>query len=182
MRTVFLSVWHNNARSNLRSIYKDKWASWSWTTEFDLINPIIDLVIKSWVPWYTLHKVPTGLNINARVNYVNSKCKDWDILLEFHADSSPASVTEWCTTFYYDGSEYAKRKAISFQKEYTRVSWIKGRWVKWDLSKIWWLWIVRRTKPLALLVELGFITNQTEVRNIRNKAVASIVAWIINII
>ena len=58
------------------------------------------------------------------------------------------------------GSSYAKNEGIKFLKEYTNVTGLTSRHVNPDTSdRLGRLGFVRDTKPLALLIELGFITN-----------------------
>lgn len=112
------------------------------------------------IPGLNLVLVPTDLGITARAKWINARCKDGDVVIELHMDSGPTSA-EGCTTFFHAGSSYAENKAKEFQMEYTRVTGLKGRGVKPDTAtRHGRLGIVRETKPLALLLEMGFLTNE----------------------
>lgn len=181
MRTIFIATGHNNAKAYPWSIYKDVGAAVNWTNEFLVINPILLSIMEKWIQWFRVIKVPVWLNINQRVKYVNDNSKDWDLFMEFHLDS--ALYAEWCTTFYFWGSTYAQNKSIDFQKEYTRITGIKWRWVKADTTtRFWRLGVIRDTKPLALLVELGFITNANDIMKIQTHWHDAIIAGIKKII
>ena len=181
MRTIFIAAWHNNAKTYPWSLSRDNGAAANWTTEFAVVNPILDSVIRTWIPWFRLVKVPVWLNLNQRVKYINSNSRDGDVCIEFHLDSAPNA--DGCTTFYFTGSTYAQAKATTFQQEYTRVSGIRWRGVKGDTtSRFGRLGFIRDTKPLALLVELGFITSTKDIATIQKYGAAAIIAGIKKII
>ena len=177
MRNVFVSIWHNLGKTYLWSS-QDKWAFANWTNEFEVVSKI--------TPWIKSDKfktifVPIWLNLTQRIKWINDRAKDWDICIEFHLDSFPWA--RWCSTWYMTESKYAMNKAIRFQQEYTRITWLAWRWVKWDTTnRHWRLWFVRDTKPLSLLVELWFITSKEDLDIILDKWTAWIIAGINNII
>lgn len=177
MRTVFISVWHG-----WRNWYwkQDKWASYDWVNEFDFITPIVDALFKLKHPWINLVRVPTW-TLQSKINFINKNSKDWDLAIELHLDS--ARDVSWCSTWYYWWSDYAYRKAIQFQLQYSKETNIYWRWVHPDTkNRLWRLWFVRDTKPLALLVELWFIQSKYDLDSIKTSWAQWILSGIYNII
>jgi len=163
---IYLSIWHNNAGL----IWKDKWASWNLTTEFDVVKPIVDALVKIDNRFV---KVPEWLTLTQRIKWINKNCLDGDYTVEFHLDSWWTAT--WCSTWYMSWSDFAKKKAEKFQMEYTKQTWLIGRWVHGDLTnRLKRLAFVRDTRPLALLVELGFISNTKDLKIIKEKWVQAI--------
>lgn len=173
-KTIFLSIWHWTKKLWW---WIDPWACANWVTEFAMAKYIVDWVISKWVSWFKLVKVPEWLSLPQKITYINKNCKDWDIAIELHLDSAPNA--NWCSTWYMSESNYAKTKAVKFQMKYTEITWIKGKWVKWDLTnRLWRLWFVRDTIPLSLLIELGFITSTSDIASIRNKWIEWVILWL----
>ena len=118
-------------------------------------------------------KVPEWLTLTQRIAWINKNCIDWDITVEFHLDSWWTAT--WCSTWYMSWSDFAKKKAEKFQMEYTKQTWLIGRWVHGDLTnRLKRLAFVRDTRPMALLVELGFISNTKDLKVIMDKWVKAI--------
>jgi N-acetylmuramoyl-L-alanine amidase len=159
MRTVFVSMGHNKARA-----YKigpmDLGAAHNGETEFKYVEKVAVELKKLSIPNVALVFVPVGLGIDARVKWINARSKDGDAVIELHMDSGPTSASG-CTTFFFAGSDYAQAKAKLFQMEYTRITGLPGRGVKPDTAtRFGRLGIIRDTRPLCLLLEMGFLTNE----------------------
>lgn len=70
------------------------------------------------------------------------------------------------------GSNYAQGEGVQFLQEYTRVTGLSSRHVNPDCQdRLGRLGFVQDTKPLALLIELGFVTSPTDLATIRAKAI-----------
>lgn len=179
-RAVFLSVGHNlETKWNLA---KDRGAAAFGTTEFDECEKVANNVMECQRnakasganPSFEIVRVPVGLSIAARAKWVNANAVDGDVLVELHLNAAGPTATG-VETFFYSGSNYAKEKAKAFQMEYTRVTGLAGRGVKGDMeSRHGRLGIVRDTKPLAILVECGFITNVDDLATVRSRGANAI--------
>lgn len=118
--------------------------------------------------------VPEGLNLQDRIAWINKRSTPQDIAIELHMDSAIPQA-EGCSTWYLTESEYAKGKARDFQMLYTNITGIKGRGVHGDMSnRLGRLAFVRDTKPMAFLLEMGFISNPGDRTKVWNKAAAGI--------
>lgn len=179
---VFLSLGHNNARNWINdhgkfrlSFYKDQ-GTVSWDdTEFKYSQKIANEIKKMWnIPNVDLEIVPEGLNLQDRIKYINENSFNKDFCIELHMDSAKPTAA-WCSTWYISASDYAEGKAKVFQMEYTRVTGIKWRWVHGDLSnRLGRLAFVRDTRPLAFLLEMGFISNEGDRNLVWTKAASGI--------
>lgn len=177
---IFISCGHNNAR-NLRSWFlKDQWASSGGNTEYQITRKICNEIQKKFKPEIGTEfvYVPEWLQLVDRVAWINNRAIDGDMCIELHLDSATPQA-EGCTTYFMTGSKYAEDKARIFQQEYTRVTGIKGRWVKGDTTNRWGrLWFVRDTKVLAFLLEMGFITNNADKDKVWVKGAEALVSWL----
>jgi N-acetylmuramoyl-L-alanine amidase len=168
---VFVSCGHNNARNTLVSPRDNgatsKGTDWSILYEYTYARRVARKIAESW-----LHKsvlvvvVPEWLNLSQRIKYINNRAKDGDICIELHMNAGAVGATG-SETFYFAWSNYARRKAEIFQAEFARLSSIKTRGVKPDTAtRFGRLGFIRDTKPLALLLEMGFIGNPTDRDNV----------------
>jgi len=174
MRKIYISCGHNNARNSIVSLVRDQWASVMKEgilhSEFRYAKKICSEIV-----WDKYVFVPEGLNLNQRIKWINDRVVDGDMCIELHMDAASAQA-EWCSTWYMSGSNYAKDRATTFQREYTRITGIKWRWVKWDLENRWGrLAFVRDTKCPAFLLEMGFITNDGDRDKVWKKAAQGII-------
>lgn len=179
---VFISLGHNNAFNFINdhgkirlSAYRDQGAVSGSDTEFKYSSKIAKEIQKLWkIPGVTLRIVPEKLNLQARIKYINANSFNDDIAIELHMDSAtPAALG--CSTWYLSASKYAEDKAKVFQMEYTKVTGLKWRWVHGDLSnRLGRLAFVRDTRPLAFLLEMGFISNENDRNLVWTKAASGI--------
>lgn len=108
--------------------------------------------------------VPDG-TLQQRTRWINSN--KVDAVIELHLDSAPGATG--CTLFYYDGFSNLAKIGEDLLSVYSKYSTIKSRGVKPDSStRHGRLGIIRDTRPLAFLLELGFIQN--DLYTVREKA------------
>jgi len=174
---IFISCGHNNAKQYAWSLYRDQGASSGGNTEYQITRKIANELKKFPSEHGTeLVYVPEWLNLSQRVAFINKYAVDGDMCIELHLDSATPQA-EGCTTYFMTGSRYAEDKARLFQQEYTRITGIKGRWVKGDTTNRWGrLGFVRDTKCLALLLEMGFITNTADKDKVLVKGAEALVS------
>lgn len=175
MYDIALAIGHNFEKSG-RAI--DRGAVGGGTSEADTTKKIIDAIVKRGIPGFNIIKVPEGLGIDARNKWVNDRKSTLEAYFEFHLDSAVASATG-VTTYFVDGNKWAEGEARQFQMEYTRITGLKGRGVKSDAENRWGrLGAIHDIKVFWLLMELGFISNPTDLKTIQTKGVEAIIAGI----
>lgn len=167
MITLALACGHNLAKGPSGSL--DRGAVGNGVTEFDTTKPIVDALVAMKDPAFAFVKIPEGLDITGRCNWVKERRKLLDGIMEFHLDSASPTVSG-CTTFFVDGNEWAAGMARKFQMAYTNVTGLKGRGIKPDTStRFGRLGAIRDVPVFALLVELGFVSSKTDVDTIKAK-------------
>lgn len=188
MKTIFLSIghngWHNWVKRWLawvKSIYKDYGANGNWTSEYAVTKSIIDEIIKKWVPGCTLIKVREWLNLEERIAWINARYQKVQepFAFEFHLDSA-VPTAGGASVWYRNGNTFTMAEWKQFLAEFTNITGLKSRHVNADVLNRWGkLGFVRQTKCASLLIELGFISNPTELATIKNKWADAIIKWFI---
>lgn len=181
---IFISCGHNNAFIAWYSRYRDQGATntsfGNTMTEYQFSKKIAGEIQRKFPAeeWTQYVFVPEWLNLQARIAWINKNAVDGDMCIELHMDSASPQA-EWCSTWYMSGSKWAEDKARIFQQEYTRVTWVRWRWVHGDLSnRLGRLAFVRDTKCLAYLLEMGFISNSGDRDKVWTKAAEGIAKWL----
>lgn len=179
MKTLILSCGHNWAK-NWNAI--DKGASANNTNEATEVNLIIEAIIKKGIPWVNIVKVPLSIDLPSRIKWINSNISKFTepFAIEFHMDSFN-STSQGASVWYNDDNAFTRWEGWQFLAEYTRVTGLKSRHVNSDTTnRHWQLWFVSEVKCASLLIELGFISNPTELKVMREKAVEWIIKGVIN--
>jgi N-acetylmuramoyl-L-alanine amidase len=121
------------------------------------VRTIANKVEREWSGADKLVVVPEGLSLVDRIKYINARAIDGDVCIELHMNAGGGNGTE---TLYYAGSETARDKADVLNTRISKGLGTTNRGAKPDtISRFGRLGFIRDTKPLALLVELGFIDN-----------------------
>lgn len=177
MNTIFLAIGHNFAKKSAGGS-PDRGASANNVTEADTTKKIIDTIVAKGIPGFNVVKVPEGLDIKGRNAWINARAGVNQVYIELHLDAAQQKA-QGCKTFFLSGNTWAEGEARQFQMEYTRVTGIKGRGVAGDKTNRWGrLGAIRDIKIFGLLVELGFITNPTDLDTIQKKGVDGVIAGI----
>lgn len=172
---VCLAIGHNFAKSG-KNI--DRWAAANGATEADTTKKIIDTIVAKGIPGFNIVKVPEGLDIKGRNAWVNARAKDLHAYFELHLDSATPTASG-VTTFFREGNDWARGEAIQYQKEYTRITGLPGRWVRADsTTRFGRLGAIRDIKIFGLLMELGFISNPNDLKAVQTKGVDAVTAGI----
>ena len=154
---IFISCWHNNARNIRNIIIKDQWAVSGLFTEYGITKEIARLLPARYKGNDTLLFVPEWLSLVDRIKWINKRSVDWDIAIELHMNSWGWTGTE---VFYWAWSSWMKKNAEIFSEKLSKWLNLKNRWAKPDTAtRFWQLGFIRDTKPLAFLIELWFIDN-----------------------
>jgi N-acetylmuramoyl-L-alanine amidase len=121
-------------------------------------NPI--LVPESY-PW----DLTSNLNLIHRINWINRHCHDGDWLLSIHGNGAVNKSVRGVTTCYMGGSEFMRRQAKALSTEYSKATGIPlfGDGTFDDrLGRFGRIGMVRDTRPPALLIEAGFVSNEQD--------------------
>lgn len=171
MINIALAIGHNFAKW-------DRGAVGGNTTEADTTKKIIDIIIAKGIPGFNIVKVPEGLDISGRNKWVNDRATTLQAYFELHLDSATPTATG-VTTFFREGNDWARWEAIQYQKEYTRITGLAGRWVRADnTTRFGRLGAIRDIKIFGLLMELGFISNPNDLKTVQAKGVEAVMAGI----
>lgn len=165
MRTLFIDLGHSS-RFPGASGFKTEvlWNRSIWATLKGLLNVQkwnLILVPESygWKDW------GSNQNLINRIKFINKNCKDGDWLLSIHGNGAINKDIRGVTTCYYGGSEYMRGRARNLSLEYLKATGVPlfgdgtfddrtGRYGR--------IGMVRDTKPPALLIEAGFVTNKED--------------------
>ena len=174
MKNIFISCWHNNARNWVKN-ENGKWALWlkdqwavdpkdSFNTEYRWVKKVawsLEKLVKAFPSSeYNVVFVPEWLNLTDRIKWINNRCKIWDVCIELHMN---AWWGTWLEVFCMWWSVYAHKKATDISRIISNSIGINNRWVKSDTTtRFGRLGFIRDTKPLAFLIELGFIDNESD--------------------
>ncbi len=96
-----------------------------------------------------------------------------DILVSIHQNSYSSSSVKGAQVFYFDTSNNSKLLAECIQKELTTFLKQKNRESKPNTN----YFILRRTTVPAVIVECGFLSNRTEMKNLESNEYQDKVAW-----
>lgn len=177
-KNIFLSVWHNWANG-------DTGANANSTNEAVEVSKIIDQVIKIWIPWVKFIKLPVNIDLRARITRINRRLP-WlsePFALEFHMDSSVNQTAKGASVRYNDNNLFTQWEGKQFLQKYTQVTGLISRHVNSDTTnRHGQLWFVSEVKCASLLIELWFISNPTELKIMRDKAVKWTIEGIKNMI
>lgn len=104
----------------------------------------------------------SSLNLVRRINWINARGNERDFVLSIHGNAVNRPEVRGVATCYKAGSEFAKLEAIKLSKAYSEATgvplWSNGEFAD-TRSHHGRLGMVRDTKPFALLIEAGFVTN-----------------------
>jgi len=176
MKNIFISCGHNNARNWIKDengkwvlgLYKDQWSVNPLDkeqTEYRWVSRVaysLQKLVNTTNPQNNYLFVPAWLNLDSRIKWINARSKADDICIELHMNSWGGTGLE---VFAHAGSVYAMEKAATISAGLSSSIGIKNRWAKVDTSTRHGkngLGFIRETKPLAFLIELGFIDNEID--------------------
>lgn len=117
---------------------------------------------------YNIDIIPFSYNLKGKIKYVNKKYTEKDFLFEIHLNASTNKTAEGCEIWYYDEDVNCKDKACLGVKELSFTSNLKSRGVFGDKqNRHGRIGIIRDTKPIAYLFEVGFISNVEDMKKMR---------------
>lgn len=117
------------------------------------------------VPDTFLADLSSNMNLTRRINWINARSTEKDFLISLHGNAASSPNVRGVTTCYMGGSDYARLEAIKLSKSYSDITgvpvWQTGEFAD-TRSRFGRLGMVRDTKPFALLIEAGFVTNKDD--------------------
>lgn len=143
-----------------------------WTRAvWKALQPLIDP--KKWVimlvPSDFAEDVKAGQTSNSnlirRIRWINSRHQPGAYLLSLHGNANDNPTARGVATCYYGGSKAAQLAATNLSKSYAKTTglplWSAGAFDD-RRNRYGRIGMVRDTKPFALLVEMGFVTNRLD--------------------
>lgn len=115
---------------------------------------------------YNNRTTDTARSINADANTANNK--GVDLVVEFHLNSNAGTPGAGAEVYYYSTSSKGLSLATAVSNSVAKAQGIKNRGAKTGDS----LGIIRLTKAVAILIEVCFINNATEMANLDVNKVA----------
>lgn len=180
---IVLAVGHNWAK-NPNNWAIDQWAvSRNSETEAQIsLNIIKQIIAKNNNPNIEFYLVPKWKSITDRQEYIKNNKNNMNAYFEFHLNAWGGS---WAETFYTEWYSWAKEQAKKFNDAYSNYTKLKNRWAKSDSStRHWQIWVLRTASSnwvFALLFELGFIDNDSDLKIVKEKAVQWFFEWLYTI-
>jgi len=134
--------------------------------EKDLINPTTDKIAQhlrdAGATVILTRKGDSYISLDERIRLSNSY--HTDAFISIHYNAFPVPIVRGTSTYYYDGGR-DKDLAQTIQTSLTQVNSVYDRGTRQGDFKV-----LRENKDLAVLIELGFITNPDELQNVQSPA------------
>jgi N-acetylmuramoyl-L-alanine amidase len=112
-------------------------------------------------PW----DITSNINLVHRINWINKNCHDGDWLFSIHGNGAVNPHVRGVTTCYMGGSAYMQRQAKALSVEYSKATGIPmfGDGTFDDrMGRFHRIGMLRDTRPPALLIEAGFVSNKED--------------------
>lgn len=181
MRSLFVDLGHSLRFPGANGIRSE--VSWNRSI-WQALRPLLDSE-----KWHII-EVPTdyGLkdffnsntNLVNRIKYINKNCHDGDWVLSIHGNAASNPRARGVTTCYMGGSEYMRKKACSLSREYSKSTGVPlfGDGAFDDRTgRFGRIGMVRDTRPPAVLIEAGFVTNKLDMEVTPQQAAKPIAVW-----
>lgn len=184
MRQLFLDLGHSQKFPGASGIKSEVlWNRSIWLN----LKTMVDS--KKWsvvlVPdAYGWSDLTSNLNLIHRISFINKNCKDGDWVLSIHGNAADGPKARGVTTCYMGGSEYMRQKAIGLSMAYSKATGVPlfGNGAFDDRTgRFKRIGMVRDTKPPALLIEAGFVTNPQDMLVSPKVAAEGIAGWFNNL-
>lgn len=164
MRTLLVDLGHSKRYQGAIGIRSEvDWNRAIWKE----LKPLIDA--KRWrileVPTDYLTDWSANRQLVNRINWINKNSAVSDVLLSIHGNAATNPKARGVTTCYMGGSESARLEAVKLSQAYAKATgtpiWNGGAFDDRN-ARFSRIGMVRDTKPLALLIEAGFVTNKQD--------------------
>ena len=112
--------------------------------------------------------VEEDLTLTEKIKRINSLASSDDILISIHCNSAGPSA-HGVEAWYYSGSAKSRRLAECLTSSLSKKVGLKNRGVKDERkNRHGRLAIVHDTRPLAILLEIGFLSNKKDLEILKN--------------
>lgn len=113
--------------------------------------------------------IPFTYNLLEKIRYVNANLKSrFDLAIDIHLNSSTNLEATGCEIWYFGGDKNSKAKAEKMSRVLSTTLRLQNDGAKPDTSnRLKRLGFVRDTHCWAFLIEMGYISNIKDVKNIR---------------
>lgn len=164
MRTLLIDLGHSKRFAGAVGIKSEvEWNRAIWKE----LQPLIDK--KKWrvvlVPTDFVTDWSANRQLVNRINWINRNAKVSDVLLSIHGNAATSEKARGVTTCYMGGSEYARKEAVKLSTAYAKTTgvpvWNGGAFDDRN-ARFGRIGICRDTRPFALLIEAGFVTNKAD--------------------
>lgn len=166
MRSLFIDLGHSSKHPGAMGIKPEVlWIRSIWQK----LSPLIDsekwhvVLVPEYYGWRDF--LSSNTNLMNRIKFINENCKDGDWVLSIHGNAASNPKARGVTTCYMGGSEYMRQKAKTLSTEYAKATGIPlfgGGAFDDRTGRFGRIGMVRDTRPPALLVEAGFVTNKED--------------------
>lgn len=163
MRQLFVDLGHSVKFPGASGVIQEvTWIRSIWKPLSSLLDPVKWRIIL--VPdTYPTDIVPSpNWNLVQRIKFINKNSRPGDVVLSIHGNASVNKLARGVETCFYSGSDYAQKLAQQLSMSYSTITGIPlfGDGSMGDMSgRFGRIGMIRDTKPLALLIECGFVTN-----------------------
>lgn len=180
MRTLFVDLGHSSKFPGASGVRSEVlWNRSIWARLKDLLDATkwrVVLVPES----YGWTDLTSNINLIHRISYINKNCKDGDWVLSIHGNAATNPKVRGVTTCYMGGSEFMRQKALGLSRAFSQTCGVPlfgdgsfddrtGRFGR--------IGMVRDTRPPALLIEAGFVTNADDMKVDLATAATAIAHW-----
>jgi len=112
-------------------------------------------------------KIPEEYDLSQQIQTINTLGTKEDVVFNIHMNASVATASG-VQVFYYGGSADSKKRAQEMLSTIAAITQLPATGVIADTDSRWGkLGIIRDTTPWAFLIELGFITNTSDLATVR---------------
>jgi len=180
MRKILVDLGHSKRYPGAVGIRSEvEWNRAIWKELKPLINQKKLAVLE--VPTDYLTDWSSNRQLVNRINWINKNSAVSDVVLSIHGNAATNPKARGVTTCYMGGSESARLEAVKLSQAYAKATgipvWNGGAFDDRN-ARFSRIGIVRDTKPLALLIEAGFVTNALDMKVEAKKAAAGIANYL----
>jgi N-acetylmuramoyl-L-alanine amidase len=179
MRTLFVDLGHSKKFPGA-SKYKSE-VEWNRSI-WPLLSSMLDKT--KWnvvlVPDSYSFDWTSSWNLIHRIRFINRNCTDGDWVLSIHGNAASNPRVRGVTTCYMGESEYMKRCSRALSAEYSKATgvpiWNGGSFDD-RTGRFGRIGMVRDTRPPAVLIEAGFVTNREDMNVLPENAARGIATY-----
>jgi len=164
MKKLFIDLGHSVKYPGANGVKSETaWNRSIWSSLGSLINS------KKWqvilVPADYVTDWSSNRQLINRIAWINKRAAPTDYLLSIHGNAAANPNVRGVTTCYMGGSESSRLEAVKLSESFSKATkvpvWNGGAFDDRN-ARFGRIGMVRDTKPWALLIEAGFVTNKDD--------------------